>query len=192
MAEVSACLARAFVDDPVSAYLFPDLESRERRLRRYIRWQLSHVFLRKGLCWTTDTLAGAALWLPPRRVPPTFPEGLSGLFAAVRILGRQTPKAAKLMEQLEKRRPSGLHWYLGTIGTEPRCQRSGIGSALLSVSLAHVDGQQQPAYLESSKYENVPFYRAHGFEVIDELSLEPPRGPRLWLMWRDASPTPAP
>ena len=40
-----------------------------------------------------------------------------------------------------------------------------------------------PAYLESSKERNVAYYARHGFRVREELDL--PRGPRVWLMWRD-------
>ena len=47
-----------------------------------------------------------------------------------------------------------------------RCDREGVG-----------------AYLESSKERNVAFYGRHGFRVTGETRF--PRGPRLWLMWRD-------
>jgi hypothetical protein len=44
-----------------------------------------------------------------------------------------------------------------------------------------------PAYLESSKGRNVPFYERHGFTVTRELKI-PDGGPLLWLMWRDPQP----
>jgi hypothetical protein len=40
------------------------------------------------------------------------------------------------------------------------------------------------AYLESSKQSNVDYYARFGFRVTREVRL--PRGPRMWLMWRDA------
>jgi len=45
------------------------------------------------------------------------------------------------------------------------------------------DAEGLPAYLESSKESNVPFYERHGFAVTETFDL--PDGPRLWLMWRD-------
>ena len=51
--------------------------------------------------------------------------------------------------------------------------------------LERCDAEHMPAYLESSNVKNLPFYRKHGFEVVDELRLAM-NGPTLWLMWRPA------
>jgi hypothetical protein len=40
-----------------------------------------------------------------------------------------------------------------------------------------------PAYPESIKAENVPYYQRFGFEVTGELDV-PGGGPTLWPMWR--------
>jgi hypothetical protein len=47
------------------------------------------------------------------------------------------------------------------------CDRDGVG-----------------AYLESSKQSNIDYYARFGFRVAEEVRLL--RGPRVWLMWRDA------
>ena len=46
------------------------------------------------------------------------------------------------------------------------CDRDGVG-----------------AYLESSNERNLAFYARYGFRTVQELRL--PRGPMVWLMWRD-------
>ena len=42
--------------------------------------------------------------------------------------------------------------------------------------LDHCDAEGWPAYLESSKERNIPFYARHGFAVVEEVPL-PARGP---------------
>jgi ribosomal protein S18 acetylase RimI-like enzyme len=83
--------------------------------------------------------------------------------------------------------PQRPHWYLGGIGTDPPLQGSGIGTELMRSRLARCDAAGMPAYLESSKERNVPFYERHGFTVTRELRI-PDGGPLLWLMWRDPRP----
>jgi len=50
--------------------------------------------------------------------------------------------------------------------------------------LERCDADAIPAYLESTKAENVGFYEGHGFRVTEEIE-PPPDGPTLWCMWRD-------
>jgi ribosomal protein S18 acetylase RimI-like enzyme len=185
---LSACLARAFADDPVSCYLFPTPRSHLRRLERYFRWQFEHVFLRRGEGWTTDDLAGASLWIPPVPRPPSAAEGLLQLATVVPILGRHTGRALQLLDVLERVHPKVEHCYLGTIGTDPERQGRGIGSSLMRVVLVRLDSAGTPAYLESSKEENLPFYARVGFEVIGEVGGPGSGIPRIWLMWREPKP----
>lgn len=184
---LSACLARAFDEDPVSRFLFPRQKSRKSRLERYFSFQISHAFLTEGEAWTTDDLAGASLWLPAVRQPPSLAEALSQLAAAVRIIGWQTSRAFQLLSLLEKARPKAPHHYLATIGTDPLRQREGVGTALMVGVLERLDKEAMPCYLESSREENLAFYGGLGFQVTAEVGGR--RGlPRIWLMWRDPVP----
>jgi len=187
---VSVSLAKAFRDDPVSAYLFPKDGRRLRQLVRYFRFQVSVVFLPRGECWTTTGLEGAALWMPPRSAPPTVREAMAQL-PILAILGRRTNAAVKLVRFLEENHPRTPHFYLGTIGTEPDSQRRGVGSALMLPVLQRCDEQGLPAYLESSKFENLAFYHRHGFEVVKQLTV-PDADLTLWLMWREPKPPEVP
>jgi len=182
ISRLSESLARAFYDDPVSRYLFPEDHRRIRRLERYFRFQI-RTFLTRGEAWTTPDLDAASLWMPPNHRPPSMAEGVSQL-PVVAILGRRTGRALRLMQLLESHHPRSPHFYLGTIGTDPAAQRKGYGSALLQIVLKRCDTEAIPSYLESSKEENLAFYHRHGYEVVDEV-LVPQTDTKLWLMWRE-------
>jgi GNAT superfamily N-acetyltransferase len=82
-------------------------------------------------------------------------------------------------------RPSarGPHWYLAFIGVDPVRQGHGVGAALLRSRLRRCDQEGLPAYLESSKPENVPLYQHFGFHVTGTLDL-PKGAPVVTTMWR--------
>jgi hypothetical protein len=50
--------------------------------------------------------------------------------------------------------------------------------------LDHCDAEGLPAYLESAQEHNVPFFRRHRFEAVEEVPL-PGGGPLIWTMWRE-------
>ena len=182
-------LVRAFDDDPVARYLFSGDRVRARGLRRFFGIQLRSMVAGAGEVWTTSGTAGAAMWTRPG-VPrqPSWREvlRLSPVLMEI-VLGGRPGGGLQLLGDVEQARPSQPHWYLATIGTDPPRQGHGIGSALLRPVLALVDEQQMPAYLESSKWRNVPFYARHGFEVTGEIRSRD-GSVSLWPMWRSPRP----
>ncbi len=180
---LSHSLARAFHDDPVSIYLFPNEARRQRQLERYFRFHLRALFLPKGEAWTTPGLEAASLWLQPQNRAPSIGE-VTQIFPVLAILGRRMPRAIRLVQLLESHHPRGPHAYLGTIGTDPDAQRRGLGSALLRVVLDRCDTEGLPSYLESSKEENLAFYNSHGYKVLRDVVI-PKTTVKLWLMWRE-------
>ena len=180
---VAAALARAFDDDPISTWLFPSPRRRATGLPRFFAIQLKAMFVPDGHSWTTPEIAGAALWTAPDKGRPSLREILT-LAPVLPPLGRRVLTALRMIGALEREHPRSPHWYLAVLGTDPPHQRRGVGSALLEPVLARCDEEGLPAYLESSKEANVPFYRRHGFEVTKEMTL-PAGGPPVWLMWRE-------
>lgn len=188
-------LARAFEPDPVSSYLFPDAGGRRAALERFFRIQLRRNYLGRGEVWVEGALRGAALWMPPRSEPPSALTELAMHLGLLSVFGSRIGAARRLARLLADRHPRAAHYYLGTLGTEPAHQRQGIATALLAPVLARCDAERLPAYLESSRAENVRYYEARGFAVVDDVAIAD--GPHLWLMWRrpgavGAGPGPAP
>jgi GNAT superfamily N-acetyltransferase len=181
---MAAQLATTFWDDPVASHLMPNASRREAGLRAYFRTQMKADFLPFGGCYTTDGYAGSAIWAPPGKPMLT---GLRGLLTMVPVLPYVVANlgtTVRMLALVERLHPHEPHWYLASLGTAVDRQGQGVGTALMLPVLALCDAEGTPAYLESSKERNVPFYRRHGFEVVEEVQL-PGDGPPIWTMWRE-------
>jgi ribosomal protein S18 acetylase RimI-like enzyme len=202
LAATVATLVRAFDDDPVMTWIFPDERMRRRRLPGFFAATLRGTSLRHGGTEVAvragpvpggpvpggpvlgGTVLGGAIWLPPGTWRPPLWRQLVSLPAMVFRLGSRLPVASATYGALLRLHPDRPHWYLSGIGTDPPAQGTGVGSDLMRSRLARCDAARMPAYLESSKERNVPFYERHGFGVTGELTV-PRGGPTLWLMWRE-------
>ncbi len=179
--EASRCLGNAFHDDPIASYLFPDERTRSPRFASFSKFVMG-IMSRHGVITTNDPIQGAAIWQapsPPRLSPV---KTISAAIAMSACTKTAFFRAATLGQLTMKRHPPEPHWYLAMLGTEPEHQGQGIASALLRATLENGDRTGVPAYLESSKESNIPFYERHGFKVTGEIKV--PRGPTLWLMIR--------
>ena len=175
-------MGRAFFDDPVSMYLFPDDRKREPGFAAFTGLAID-AFGASGLVLTNDAVQGAAVWQRPSpERPSTFGQLRMGL-RMFWIARRRFPEAARLGEFMSKHHLRDPHYYLAALGTDPSHQRKGIGSALIQPVLERCDKERVTAYLQSSKRANSPVYNKHGFEVVEEI--EVPGGPKLWPMIRE-------
>jgi len=178
---LSAMLARAFDEDPILRWAFPGQRSRDRYGDMFFRWSLWRC-ADQGVTWTTDDLAGAAIWALPDRWRVT----LSQLARLVRWtapgVGLRGPRVMWGLSMVERRHPADRHLYLAVLGVEPVRQGGGLGSTLIQPGLGLCDGEGLAAYLETGNERNLAFYGRHGFDVTGELTL--PKGPPVWLMRR--------
>lgn len=183
-AAIAETLAAAFFDDPVAVWACPD-ESRRRRMLRLFHGAYFAAKLKHDWVWTLPGRDGAALWSPP----PVWRTSLRDDLALARSLANRSslarmPLIAAGMVGLDRAHPAGRdHFYLAVLGVAPASQGRGLGSLLLAPTLEICDTDSVPAYLESSRPENVSFYERHGFRVTGEFKL--PRGPVVYKMWRD-------
>jgi GNAT superfamily N-acetyltransferase len=180
---LSRVLSRAFHDDPVYEWIFPDPQTRARRSPGMFAL-FTRQMLRHGAVLTDEARRGVALWRPHRlELGPI--EELSFSLGMLRLLGRRASSIGRGFAPIEARHPREPHVYLPLLGTEPGHQGCGVGSSLLAPVLRMCDARGLPAYLESSKEDNIPFYRRHGFELLEPLEIE--GGPRVWPMKRVAA-----
>ncbi|MDQ6617719.1 MAG: GNAT family N-acetyltransferase [Actinomycetota bacterium] len=184
---LGAALARAFTEDPVMQWLVPAMRARNHRLPRMFAMELLYLYLPYDEVYTTRDLVGGALWAPPGGWRTPLGSLVRALPRLVWTLRGHMPAAMRSVTAIERIHPQEAHWYLAVVGTEPSYQHQGIGSALVAPVLERCDRDFIPAYLESSREDNLEFYQRLGFEVTGTLDL-PGDGPRVWPMWREPRP----
>ncbi|MGO9155085.1 GNAT family N-acetyltransferase [Mycobacterium sp.] len=184
--ELSRTLARAFYDDPVMVWLLPDEKPRTAQLYRLFATMTRHHHLARGgvevACDGPD-IGAAALWDPPNEWQETRWAQLAMTPTFIRVFGARSMRGRAVQELMKRVHPEEPHWYLGVIGSDPTVRGRGFGQVLMRSRLDRVDAERAPAYLESTKHQNIGYYQRFGFEVTDEIVL-PDGGPTIWPMWR--------
>lgn len=181
---LSHALAQAFYDDPVFAWFWPYRHRRYERITRFFRTiSLERSTLPFGHVYTTDAVAGGALWMPPGEAHSSTAETLRLLPELARCTGRSFVRAVRGLSLMEANHPHEDHWYLWFVGVAPQWRGAGLGSALMRPILDRADDERMPAYLEATSPLNRRLYERHGFEATGEIVF--PDGPPMWPMWRE-------
>lgn len=179
-------LGRAFFDDPLMMWMVPDDVRRAKALPRVFGAMTRHHYLAGDAVEVSSragALGAAALWGPPGRWQQTPREELRMMPTLLLAMGRHLGRGQGVAELMKHHHPEEPHWYLGVIGSDPGMRGAGLGHALMRSRLDRCDAEGAPAYLESTKESNVPYYLRFGFEVTGELTVAG-GGPTIWQMWR--------
>lgn len=181
--EARTLLARAFADDPLMVWFFPDDDVRPQACAAMFGLFAEH-YLADGRVDVVrrDRLVAVAMWQLPGqadedadRVPT-----LGGLMSA--LLGpARAVEIGGAMAVLEDVRPSEPHAYLHLLGVHPTCRGQGLGGELLDRGIAAARADGLTACLDTMNPTNVPFYEAHGLSVRHETPLGA-GGPTVWSM----------
>ncbi|MDQ1605595.1 MAG: hypothetical protein QOE01_3443 [Actinomycetota bacterium] len=186
VSEACAALARAFHDDPVTVWMFPDARARTKKLPRLFALLLRYHHLGTGgseVARDGANIGAAAMWDPPGRWRYSRLEELRAIPALLLAFGGRVTAGREVAQTMQRNHPEEPHWYLAVIGSDPSVRGKGFGHALMSSRLDRVDDEHAPVYLESSNPDNVPYYMRFGFDVTGKIVL-PNGGPTIWPMWR--------
>ena len=180
-------LARAFVEDPLLRFVFPELSTRV---------ALAPAFFSPAVRLTNaigevdrlDGLVGVALWRPPGQLHESEKErSQAGFDELPNVIGESALARFSLAYDTLARRHSETiaaeHWFLELIAVEPGKQGAGRGGQLLRSGLERADDARMSCYLETLNSRNVPFYEDHGFRVVVDED-EPVSGLRFWGLLR--------
>jgi ribosomal protein S18 acetylase RimI-like enzyme len=186
--EAAAVLARAFVDDPVWAWIVPGRERRDELLPWLFRVSLDGARDDGTLYVTPGEIRAVARWLAPGRgrAQPRLGSLPSLALAPFRLRAGVGRAAAfgRAHGKLRKEIAPGEHWYLAGIGVDPELQNRGLGGVVMAPGLEGADAEGLPAALVTATRRNHSFYARYGFEVATARRV-PNGGPELWGMVRE-------
>jgi len=185
-----ATTSRAFWPDPLFGHFARDVVQEHRMLPTFLGALLRDA-ADHGEVWVATrngVVVGSASWLQPGTMPrPRSRENrITRACASALLTGRNRRSGLALLSAVERQHPTQPHWYLPLLGIDPKWQGRGLGTALLNPKLNECDTDGLPAYLETQKPENVPYYERFGFRVTEVIEL--PSTPPIWLMWREPQP----
>ncbi|NJP12662.1 MAG: GNAT family N-acetyltransferase [Leptolyngbyaceae cyanobacterium RU_5_1] len=177
-ANVVAMEVLAFSTDPMMRWMYPEPHQYLTYFPQFVRTFGGKAFEHNTADYI-DGYIGAALWFPPGVEPDVEP--LIALFQQS-VADQNQADLFPILEQMGHYHPTQPHWYLSILGVEPIQQGKGYGSALMQHVLTQCDRTHMPAYLESSKPSNIPFYERHGFELLG--TIQAGTSPPLFPMFR--------
>jgi GNAT superfamily N-acetyltransferase len=180
---IADMLARAFIDDPATSFIFPDPVERAKRLPRLFRL-LYDEDSAHGVRLVTREGEAATLWREPGYARTGLWPMIRQAIPMLRTFGPALGRALAIANAIDAHLPQGKYWYLHIAGCDPVAQGKGYGGAAVRGGLPRAM-PNLPAHLETATEKNLGFYRGLGFEISGEYVI-PKGGPRFWTMWRPA------
>ena len=182
---VAQLVGTTFRTDPMLTWTFPrDADPPAAAVGFFAAFHRAAIA--EGWIWVVGPgrVDGMAMWVPPdpddryARVMQAIDTEVS------EIMGERKPRYDGFWAWIDEHRPVVPHWYLEHIAVTPALRGTGLGRALIEHGLANADVDQAPAWLVTSKPQNVPLYERFGFDV-DAAEDAPEGGPHLWFMRRE-------
>ena len=175
--KASAILGRSFNDYPIFNYIIPDPEYRKDKLKYLCRFLLSLGMAKGEVIGPSDKMEGVSIWLPSKGSKASGMDairaGFLNLFAHVK-----PGTISRLMEigKIKGRRRAevikGQYYLCDMIGVDPPLQKQGFARKMIEAKLLEFDREEMPCYLETSKHENVSYYKRFGFSQINEYRIK--------------------
>jgi hypothetical protein len=183
----SEVLSDAFQDDPVFSKLIPNNKERHKTLFKIFKFQIKYC-LKHGVVLSTSNLKGISLWFPPKNTFISIWKSIkSGSLSLIFKIKWKNLHILRKNEDfcgyLHKKLVPTSHWYLSTIGIDPKHQGKGIGRRMLSFMIKQIAKDHKTIFLETNSRRNVKFYKLFGFRNLHK-ALTPGTNIYHWSMIR--------
>src|SRR5688572_13901828 len=145
-------MGRAFFDDALGIYMFPDEEKRKALLPLHFIPFIRYGILFGEVFTTVGNPDALAVWLPPGQSDMTSERiEQAGLNQIPELIGKEAwhrfETVNSYVDELHPIEAPEPHWYLGLIGVDNSFKGSGLGSALLQHIHQRANQQNLPSYL---------------------------------------------
>lgn len=182
-------LVRAFYEDDLVRYMFPD----ERFRIEFITWTYERwlrLLMQFNSVFVDEEVNGVAGCIPPCLYPriPFRYIIKAGFFQAVpKIIFRNFWRPLRAYWDNQNRTRNEVKeptWILDILGVHPESQGKGIGSALVQHLLSCANRDKVPAYVITHKEKNIIFYEKNGFKFLNKMYSLPGGPPTCSLIYR--------
>ena len=179
---LAALLGRAFADDPIVRWPFPDDDLLERTTELFAI--LDEGFAAAAMLWEVPAARGVAMWVPPDGLE-RFLEIEEATRASISALTTDGGvRFNTFWDWIEAQLPDERQWFLDHLAVAETERGRGLGSALVRFGLEAAARDGVAATLETARPGNVPIYEHLGFRTYVEADA-PDGGPHLWFMRAD-------
>lgn len=183
-------LVRAFYDDGLVCYMFPD----EKFRREFIAWTYERwlrLLIRFNSVFVDEDVHGVAGCIPPFLYPHYIPFRSiikAGFLQAVpKLIFRNFWRPLRAYVDNHSRTRSEVKeptWILDILGVHPEAQGKGIGSALVQHLISCANRDKVPAYVITHKEKNIVFYEKNGFKLLNKKYSLPGGPPTCSLIYK--------
>lgn len=169
----SLMLSRAFKDDPIDEYIFPDPEERKIKIPLVYELLLKSNFSNSRTYISSSRIEGIAVWIKSGNLESSFWKILASgnVFLAMKIGWRAIRKIQefdRFFHQKHKELAPSEHWYLAILAVDPKYQGRRLASKLMDGMFIESDLEGLPYFVETEGKKNVSIYEHFGFKVIGE------------------------
>jgi ribosomal protein S18 acetylase RimI-like enzyme len=181
-------MTKAFWNDPLNLYFFPEEEKRKRFLPMFFEFRLKQGMRYGEVHVTSPDIEGVAIWKHSKTIESTLWRLLrSGGLKMYRAYGGAIISKMRKVDEFvsERRRRLAVtpFIHLGSLAVDPAHQGRGYASKLIRPMLQRLDELRMHSYLEAQSESNVSLYEHYGFEILEQCTL-PEIGLHHWDMMR--------
>jgi len=164
-------LAESFQENKSVNYIVRQDDGKFNRIRALMDYSFEMCF-QFGEVWLSEDDKACALILFPHQKRTSIRSiwlDIKLVFSAIGLSGLL--KALDREGKIKAKQPKIDMAYLWFIGVDPVFHHEGIGSKLIKEIISESDAKQLPVYLETSTVKNLPWYKALGFQIYNQLEL---------------------